>query len=76
MSNKNSLTFYLFALPSFAEGYARVIDIGGNLNVYNYSSSPEEADYRALRCDWITVGQDIKGAIQIYERSVATTTRK
>lgn len=54
----NSSTF-LFAEPSFTEGIARVVDLGGALNVYNSSASPEEADWLAIFADWRAVGEDL-----------------
>ena len=69
MSNvKNNIsTFYLFANPSFLEGTARLIDVCGALNMYNESETNEEADFRALRSDWLAVGQDLMTAMS-YER--------
>ncbi len=64
----NNHTFYLFARPSFAEGMARVLDLGGNLQVYNEHETTEEADLEALRRDWKAVGKDIKIGIREYER--------
>ncbi len=71
-ANKNSITCYLYANPSFFEGTARLLDFWGTLNVYNESETPEEADYTALRNDWITVGMDLRGAIEEYGRARGT----
>ena len=60
---KTMTTFYLFANPSFVEGISRLLDAGGTLNIYNESSTAEEADYIALRNDWLTIGQDFRKAI-------------
>ncbi|MCW3098605.1 MAG: hypothetical protein JWL77_4223 [Chthonomonadaceae bacterium] len=57
----------LFARPSFSEGLARIVDIGGTLNEYNSSSSNEEADYNALLADWQAVGDAIRQAAKQYE---------
>ncbi len=51
--------FILYAKPSFFEGISRLIDFGGLLNTYNKSSSPEEADFRAILSDWEAVGFDV-----------------
>jgi hypothetical protein len=48
----------LFAIPSFLSGAARVLDIGGTFDDYNYS--PEESDARAIRSDFMTIGNDIR----------------
>ena len=67
-------TFRLFASPSFLGGMARVLDIGGTLEIYNESRTPAEADTLALRNDWGMVGDDILYAIERYEQQRATTT--
>ena len=56
--------YHLFAKPSFVEGMARVLDIGGNLDMYNDSASVEEADQAAIFSDWMAVGRDLQKAIQ------------
>ena len=63
-------TFYLFAKPSFIEGYGRLFDVGGSLNSYNESTTAEEADLTALRTDWKAIGLDIKKATEKYEQSI------
>lgn len=55
-------TFQLFAsLPSVSEGLARVLDVRGNLMDRGYilSSTPEQADERALASDWSAVMHDL-----------------
>lgn len=59
--------FRLYARPSFWEGLARLLDVGGTLNEYNYSDSDEEADVRAILSDWEAVGKDIRAAIKKFE---------
>ncbi len=58
-----SLSDLLYALPSFWEGIARVWDIGGTLDEYNRSLTPQQADRLALRSDWIAVGEDLRAAL-------------
>jgi len=53
----------LFARPSFLEGFARIFDLGGTLNQYSESRSPQEADIRAIRSDWSAVGDDLRAAM-------------
>lgn len=55
---------FLFADPSFLIGMARVLDIGGVFDDYNYSDTPEEADARAMRNDWISVGEFLSDALE------------
>ena len=58
----NRLFGLLFARPSFVEGVARSIDLGGTLQEYNSSLTEEQADFLALRADWWTVGEDFWNA--------------
>ncbi|MGL6096217.1 MAG: hypothetical protein ACRC7O_10530 [Fimbriiglobus sp.] len=59
----STFTTHLFARPSFTEGVARLFDWTGELNEYNSSATPEEADAEALRADWMATGEDIAAAI-------------
>jgi hypothetical protein len=54
---------FLFARPSFIEGCARVIDVGGTLQQYNTSPDGSTADYFAMYADWLAVGADLQNAI-------------
>ena len=56
---------FLFVMPSFTRGLARVVDLGATFsNVsYNHSDTPIEADARAIACDWRVVGGDLSAAI-------------
>lgn len=56
-------TALLFARPSFIEGVSRVLDLGGTLSEYNQSKTPQQADYKALRGDWYSVGTDLETGI-------------
>lgn len=58
----SELSSFLFAEPSFIEGMARVLDLGGTLNEYNSSKTAKQADFFALRADWRAVGKDIQSA--------------
>lgn len=55
---------FLFAVPSFLRGVASALDIGGTFVEYNQSSSPQEADAKALQSDWVMVGNDLRDAIK------------
>ena len=55
---------FLFARPSFTEGIARALDMGGTLQEYNSSVSPEQADALALGADWRVVGEDLLRAME------------
>ena len=60
-------TTRLYAMPSWISGAARVLDIGGTLNEYNFSENPAEADYLAIASDWAAVGLDLQAAIDSYK---------
>lgn len=65
---EQSLTFYLFANPSFMKGLGRLGDFNGGLNDYNNSETEEEADTKALRHDFIMIAKDMTQAAKRYER--------
>lgn len=56
--------YYLFVKPSFGQGLARIWDFRARLSMYNISTTPAEADLKALLSDWLAVGQDLNGAIK------------
>lgn len=64
-----SPTFYLFALPSYWEGFGRMLDFGGVLSEYNGSPSPRVADNIAILNDWLAVGLDLRGSIEQFEET-------
>jgi hypothetical protein len=59
----NNDSMFLFARPSFLEGMARVVDIGGTLNVYNTSLTPDQADRLALLSDIAALRKDLVQAV-------------
>jgi ABC-type phosphonate transport system ATPase subunit len=60
--DKPYCTSFLFSDSSFLRGTGTVFNIWGNFSAFNYSRSSEEADRRALECDWGMVHQDMKAA--------------
>lgn len=56
-------TFFLFALPSFIEGMASVVDLAGSFHIYNMDPTPKEADFRAIRNDWLVLADDFNASI-------------
>lgn len=60
----SEFTSILFARPSFFEGFARSLDFGNTLMVYNSAESGEIADLRALAADWRAIGFDFKAAME------------
>jgi len=63
-------TDFLFAMPSFVGGMASVLDLGATLTVYNECRTGEEADARAMACDWRVVGEDIRLALDRLRKEV------
>jgi hypothetical protein len=63
MSTDEFQSDFLYARPSFLEGAARLFDFSGSLNTYNESSTPAEADTRAMYEDWRAVGHDLQTAL-------------
>lgn len=59
IKNSISYTFHLFNRPSVGEGYARLVDIYGELNSYDYSPDGETADIKALKNDWAALNMDM-----------------
>ena len=64
MGNVRASSHYLYALPSFWGGWARIVDFGDTLTEYNRSRDGAEADFLALRADWCVVGDDIAEAYE------------
>jgi len=60
---------FLFAMPSWLSGVARLVDLWGVFDWYNMSRTPQEADARAMYADWAIVGQDLRDAIRTVSTS-------
>lgn len=56
-------TDLLYAQPSLLEGVARLFDISGALNEYNFAVSGEDADFLAIRSGWYAIGRDMRVVI-------------
>jgi hypothetical protein len=54
----------LFAPPSFAQGVATASDLYGLTFGWNDSNSTAQADFLALRADWLAVAADIRASIK------------
>jgi hypothetical protein len=62
---------FLYARPSFWEGMGRALDLGGTLQEYNTSLTPDQADQLALFADWQTVEDDFRGAVAQSDAEVS-----
>jgi hypothetical protein len=60
-------TDFLFARPSFGSGVARALDLSGQFDAYNISTSEAEADQRAIASDWLAIGKDLGEALEQAE---------
>ncbi len=54
---------FLFARPSFLEGWARIGDFPNRLTEYNYAANAVEADALAQEADWGATGSHLRNAI-------------
>ena len=55
----------LFVMPSLLQGMGSVLDVGGVRELTNYvrSTSPTDADTRAMEADRRAVGSDLRVAL-------------
>lgn len=60
-------TDYLFTRPTFRSGIASIANIAGTI-LYNSSSTDQEADHAALASDWTATGEDLREALNQYDR--------
>ncbi len=60
MSKKYYMTDHLFPRTNSIIGAGSIFNIAGNYFEFNYSSSDEEADSKAIESDWGTVGCDLE----------------
>lgn len=63
MNGDKYKTDLLVAQPSFMSGVARIFDFAGTFDDYNVSTSPAEADARAMNNDWNVSLQDFHAAV-------------
>ena len=60
------LSDFLFAMPSWFSGAARTLDLTGQFDEYNDSPSENDADAKALLCDWRAVGDALRDAMKAF----------
>jgi hypothetical protein len=62
VSKATKYSTHLFALPSLAESFGRVLDLAGATSELNLLGEPGEArevdDLLAIAADWAAVGED------------------
>ena len=57
----------IYARPSFLEGMARIFDIGGTLNEYDFGPGGAESDAEAMRADWDAICDDWRAVMGDYD---------
>ena len=62
-------TDFLFPEGSFIMGAGSVLDMNGSYFSYNFSPDGQEADRLAIKSDWGVIGQDIKKAMSLWDKS-------
>jgi hypothetical protein len=60
-------TDFLFPNLSFLSGVASVINLPGDVGLYNHSRTGEEADIKALYSDYRMIFQDIEDAMRAFD---------
>ncbi|ELR72619.1 hypothetical protein C900_00998 [Fulvivirga imtechensis AK7] len=53
---------FLFSKMNFLTGAGSVLNIAGNYYSFNSSKNEREADLKAIKSDWCSVGEDISHA--------------
>lgn len=66
---------FLFAVPSWKEGVARLVDFGGLFDAYTESDSEEAADTLAMAMDWASVGDDLLASFRAASEDLANHNR-
>lgn len=62
---------FLFPVPSMLYSFGRLVDLGCQLDSYNVSFTPAQADALALASDWLAVGADTREAFAALAERVA-----
>jgi hypothetical protein len=53
---------FLFPTPSILYSFGRLVDLGGQLDSYNVTPTPADADIFAFMNDWSAVSDDLREA--------------
>ena len=64
--DKKNCTDFLFSKSTFVSGFGSAFNVVGNYYEFNYSTTEEEADHRAIQCDWEMIAKDLLDAIEAY----------
>lgn len=74
MSKNNPI--FSFKRPSFFKGMGSVLNIYTNSYKHSHPEKGLEADAKAIKSDWIVVGQDIRNAIKISTKRKNKITKR
>lgn len=69
-------TLNQLARPSFAEGMARILDIGITLQKYDAVAMARDTDSRPMLCDWMVTGDDLRVSIETYDHRIRETSAR
>lgn len=61
---------FLFARPTLLEGVARILDFGNTMQEYNTSLTGQQADFRALRSDWLQISADMRQSVEQFQGQI------
>lgn len=61
-------SLFLTKMPSFYVGFARVGDLFGSYDDYNYSQTAIDADMSAIKRDWEIVFGDLANALEALKK--------
>lgn len=55
-------TSFLFPVPSILYGFSRALDLGAQLDSYNVSLTPAQADSLSLANDWLAASSEVNNS--------------
>jgi len=67
------LSGYFSATPSRLSGAARLLDLAGVFDQYNFAESPGASDFRGIWSDWTATGSALVYAVREFERDPERT---
>ncbi len=70
-----SASEFLFPGPSILYGFARLLDLGAQLDSFNEMPTPQQADFWAMYGDRYMVGKDFWSAVETYRRELEASRR-
>lgn len=62
-------TDFLISESTLITGFGTAVNLAGNFYRFNTAATSVEADMRALRSDWIIIGQDLSDVMESVSES-------